>query len=241
MPWTGLFNSNLRFVLSAYGYVFENSTGPDLIMFGRYLVLTCLCLISTWVISSYSSISPTLLLKLEKQSNIDYLTGALNRRAIEAKLLQELARARRSDTWLSLIMADVDFFKLYNDSNGHQAGDNCLKDIAQLIDDCCERPTDVVGRFGGEEFVLILPDTNTDGAQKVAESIRKTILAQNIPYGSQNTNPVTLTLGVVSALGHTIYGIDKLIRDADAALYKGKAQGRNCVVTAVYAELEVKV
>lgn len=138
-------------------------------------------------------------------------------------------------------MADVDFFKLYNDSNGHQTGDNCLKEIAKLIDDCCERPTDVVGRFGGEEFVLILPDTDIDDARRVAENLRKTILEQNIPYGPQNTNPVTLTLGVVSACGNKIEGIEKLIRDADAALYKGKDQGRNCVVSAVFDDPEVKV
>ena len=229
------------FVLGVYGYVPENTTAPDLILFGRYIVLTCLCLISTWVVSSYSSISRTLLVKLENQSNIDYLTGILNRRAIETRLLQEVGRARRSHTWLSFIMADVDFFKLYNDNNGHQAGDSCLKNIAKLIDDCCERPTDVVGRFGGEEFVLILPDTKIDGAQRVAENIRKTILDQNIHYGPQNTNPVTLTLGVVSAYGPAIDEIEKLIRVADTALYKGKDQGRNCVVSTVFGDHDVKV
>jgi diguanylate cyclase (GGDEF)-like protein len=138
-------------------------------------------------------------------------------------------------------MADVDFFKLYNDSNGHQAGDNCLKDIAALIDGCCERPTDEVGRFGGEEFVLILPDTNNDGAQKIAENIRKKLLEQNIHYGSQNANPVTLTLGIVSAKGDAIDDVEKLIRDADAALYEGKDKGRNCVVNAVFDSPKIEV
>lgn len=229
------------FVLDIYGYIPENSSDPGLVLLGRYIVLTCLCLVSTWVVSSFSTISGALLVKLEKQSNMDYLTGILNRRAIEARLLQEVARAKRSDTWLSFIMADVDFFKLYNDTNGHQAGDNCLKDIAKLIDNCCERPTDIVGRFGGEEFVLILPDTNIDGARRVAENLRKTVMDRNIPYGPQNSNPVTLTLGIVSAYGDTIDGIENLIRDADAALYKGKDQGRNCVVSAVFGDPEVKV
>ena len=221
------------FILGIYGYIPENQTAPEVVQFGRYIVLTCLCLISTWVISRFAAISRTLLEQLEKQSNIDYLTGILNRRAMEARLLQEVKNAKRSDTWLSFIMTDVDFFKLYNDSNGHQAGDKCLKRIAKLIDDSCERPTDVVGRFGGEEFVLILPGTNNEGALRVAENLRKTILAQNIPYGPQNPNPVTLTLGIVSAKGNAIEGIDQLIKDADAALYKGKAQGRNCVVSAI--------
>jgi diguanylate cyclase (GGDEF)-like protein len=222
------------FVLGVYGYVPENTIDPSLVMFGRYIVLTSLCLISTWVVSRFASISRTLLVQLEKQSNIDYLTGILNRRAIEARLLQEVARANRSDTWLSFIMADVDFFKLYNDSNGHQAGDNCLKDIATLIDACCERPTDVVGRFGGEEFVLILPDTDNDGALRIAENLRNTLLDKNIHYGPENTNPVTLTLGIVSAKGLAIDDVENLIRDADEALYKGKDQGRNCVVNTVY-------
>jgi diguanylate cyclase (GGDEF)-like protein len=228
------------FVLGIYGYVQENQTDPAIIMFGRYIVLTCLCLVSTWVVASFATISRTLLLQLEKQSNIDYLTGILNRRAIEARLLQEVGRAKRTDTWLSFIMADVDFFKLYNDSNGHQAGDNCLKDIATLIDGCCERPTDVVGRFGGEEFVLILPDTDNDGALRMAENLRKTIQDQNIQYGPQNANPVTITLGVVSAKGLALDDVDKLIRYADAALYKGKEQGRNCVVNAEFAAPKIK-
>lgn len=229
------------FVLGIYGYVPENQTDQDVIMFGRYIVLTCLCLISTWVVSSFASISRTLLVQLETQSNIDYLTGILNRRAIETRLLQEVGRAKSADKWLSFIMADVDFFKLYNDSNGHQAGDNCLKDIAALIDGCCERPTDVVGRFGGEEFVLILPDTNNDGAQKIAENIRKTLLEQDIHYGSQNANPVTLTLGIVSAKGDAIDDVEKLIRDADSALYEGKDKGRNCVVNAVFESPKMEV
>jgi diguanylate cyclase (GGDEF)-like protein len=227
------------FVFGLYGYIPENQTDPKLIMFGRYIVMTSLCLISTWVIVSFASISRTLMLQLEKQSNIDYLTGILNRRAIEARLLLEVGRAKRSDTWLSFIMADVDFFKLYNDSNGHLAGDNCLKDIAKLIDGCCDRATDVVGRFGGEEFVLILPDTNNEGAQRIAENLRKTIQAQNIPYGPQNANPVTLTLGIASAKGSTIVSVEKLIKDADAALYKGKDQGRNCVVNPMPTEPQV--
>lgn len=227
------------FVLGLYDHVPENPIPKDLALLGRYIVLTCLCLITTWVVSSFYSISQKLLMKLEKQSQIDYLTGILNRRGIQTRLIQEIDRARRSGTWLSFIMADVDFFKLYNDSNGHQAGDNCLKDIATLINDSCERATDTVGRFGGEEFILILPDTNSDGARRLAEKLRKKVMAQNIPYGPHNTNPVTLTLGVVSAHGHTIQGIEKLITEADKALYKGKDQGRNCVVSTVLEACEL--
>ncbi|MBD5769638.1 GGDEF domain-containing protein [Marinomonas colpomeniae] len=221
------------FILDFNGHIPENTVDPDLLLMSRYIVLICLCLISTWVVSRFSSISRTLLVQLEQQSNIDYLTGVLNRRAIETELLQEIDRAKRSNTWLSLIMADVDFFKLYNDSNGHLAGDTCLKEIAKLISDYSLRAADSVGRFGGEEFVLILPDTNMDKATEIAENLRKIILNQHIPYGPNNTDPVTLTLGVTSAYGQTISGTEQLIREADAALYKGKHQGRNRVVSSI--------
>lgn len=228
------------FFLTLYGFVPENPNSPGTVLLGRYVVLTCFCVISTWVVWSFSSISRALLVELDKQSNTDYLTGVLNRRAIEMTLLQEVGRAKRSNTWLTFIMADVDFFKLYNDTNGHQAGDRCLKDISGLISDCCERSADVVGRYGGEEFVLILPDTNIDGAQRVAENIRKKILDHNIPYGPENLNSVSLTLGVVSAKGNTIDGIEKLIGVADVALYEGKKQGRNRVVSIIFGGSEAK-
>lgn len=228
------------FILDIYGYVPENTVDPELLLMSRYLVLTSLCLVSTWVVSHFSSISRTLLSQLEQQSNVDYLTGVLNRRGIETKLLQEINKAKLSNTWLSIIMADVDFFKLYNDSNGHIAGDNCLKDIAKLIGDHGLRSEDIVGRFGGEEFILILPDTNIDEANKIAENLRKIILKQNIPYGPKNTSPVTLTLGVTSAYGQNINGTEQLIRDADATLYKGKDQGRNQVVSMISGNAEAQ-
>jgi len=221
------------FALGLNGFVPENPNGPDRVRLGRYIVLTCLCVISTWVVWSFSAMTRSLLIKLDKQSNTDYLTGVLNRRAIESALSQEVGRARRTDTYLSFIMADVDFFKLYNDSNGHQAGDRCLIDIAKLICSCCERSTDFVGRFGGEEFVIILPDTDSEGAQRVAGNIRTTIVQRSIPYGPNNSDPVTLTLGVVSARGPLIEDIDQVIRQADSALYRGKNSGRNCAVAVV--------
>lgn len=226
------------FILGANGYISGNSTDPNLVLFGRYIVLTCLCLISTWVVSRFASLSRTLLVKLDKQSNIDHLTGILNRRAIETRLLQEVGRAKRANTWLSFIMADVDLFKLYNDSNGHPAGDTCLKSIATLINGCCERPTDIVGRFGGEEFVLILPDTNNEGALMIAENLQKALLDKDIPYGPKNTNPVSLTLGIVSARGNGIDSVEKLTKEADVALYEGKDQGRNCLVSKVFSGLD---
>lgn len=221
------------YALELNGLISKNPNGPDLILFGRFLVLICLCLISTWVVWSFAAISQALLIKLEKQSNTDYLTGVLNRRAIESTLLQEVGRAQRSETWLSFIMADVDFFKKYNDTNGHQKGDQCLVDIADVISSCCERTTDFVGRFGGEEFVLILPDTDIKGARQVAENIKNKMQNKKIAYGPKNPDIVSLTLGVVSSPGGAIESIDQLVKHADAALYRGKHEGRNRVVSEV--------
>jgi diguanylate cyclase (GGDEF)-like protein len=223
------------FVLGHNGIIPENLRSPDVARFARFVVLTCLCVTTTWVVWRFSSMTRSLLIQLEKLSNTDYLTGALNRRGVESALSLEVGRARRLNTSLSFIMADVDFFKLYNDSNGHQAGDNCLIEIVTVISSCCERSTDSVGRFGGEEFVLILPDTDTEGAQRVAENIRIEVERRHIAYGPNNNDPVSLTLGILTALGPSIESIDQLVKYADEALYQGKNQDRNCIVTKTVA------
>lgn len=218
---------------SLVGIIPENPNEPSLVLFGQFIVLLSLCLISTWMVWHFARISRNLMLQLEMLSNTDYLTGLLNRRAIEATLLQELARAQRTKTCMSFVMTDVDFFKRFNDSNGHQAGDNCLLKVANIIRSCCERTTDVVGRFGGEEFVLILPDTNLQGACKIVENIRSELLQQKIPYEANDPALLSLTFGVVSVCGRHIASMEQLIKQADDALYRGKSQGRNCVVSVI--------
>lgn len=227
-------------VLGLVGVIPENPNGAAIILFGHFIVLLSLCLISTWVVWHFSRISRVLLLQLEVQSNTDFLTGLLNRRAIEAKLSQELARARRNATCLSLVMADVDFFKRFNDSNGHQAGDNCLIKVANIIRSCCERATDVVGRFGGEEFVLILPDTDIQGACAIAENIRGEMAQRKISYEAEDPALLSLTFGVVSVCGGQIVSNEQLIKQADDALYQGKRQGRNCVVSLAFDNAQEK-
>src|SRR5690606_38200976 len=150
--------------------------------------------------------------KIERQSVTDFLTGVFNRRGIEAILLSEAGRARRTGSWLSVLMADVDHFKRYNDTQGHQSGDECLVRVAQIIGSCSGRTADVVGRFGGEEFVVILPDTDPAGACKVAEDIRRVVLAQDLRYEPGGKETLSLTLGVVSALGPAIDDVSQLIR-----------------------------
>jgi diguanylate cyclase (GGDEF)-like protein len=124
----------------------------------------------------------------------------------------------------------VDFFKRYNDVNGHQAGDECLKRIALAMELCTQRPGDMVGRFGGEEFVAVLPETDADGAVVVAERIRQAVFDEHIPYDAGEPEVVSMTFGVSSARGKEIDTASNLIKLADRALYRGKEQGRNRVV-----------
>jgi len=222
--------SGLVFV-DIVGILPPNTNTSATMLLGRFIALMALCLVSTWVVWLFATTSKQLLEKIEKQSITDYLTEIMNRRGIEIILSREIARARRTDTWLSVIMIDVDFFKRFNDNHGHQAGDRCLIQVADIIQSCMARQTDLLGRFGGEEFMVILPDTNIEGAAKVAESIRLCILKNNILYGASNANPLSVTLGVAGARGTAVTSVDQLIRLADDALYRGKHQGRNCVVT----------
>ena len=216
------------------GAIPKNQNPPELLLLGRLITVLAVCLISTWILGRFARMSRSLLARVEQQSHIDFLTGILNRRGVEALLERELGRARRTNGWLSLILADVDRFKLYNDTNGHQAGDDCLARVAQVICSCGRRASDTAGRFGGEEFVVILPEANTRGAYDLAEKMRREMLNQKIPYGAPDSDCVSLTIGVVSAQGQEIESIEQLIRLADDALYRGKRQGRNCVVTAMF-------
>lgn len=223
----------LLLYLDYSGFIPPNPNDPGKAAIGRFVALVSLCLASSLIVWRFARLSRQLFEQMERQSVTDYLTGVFNRRGIEAILLSEVGRARRTGSWLSVLLADVDHFKRYNDTHGHQSGDRCLVNVAQIIKTCSERTADVVGRFGGEEFVVILPDTDAAGASKVAENIRRKVLEANVRYGPDDTAPMSLTLGVVSARGPAIDSVDDLIRQADAALYRGKHQGRNCVVSVV--------
>jgi len=215
------------------GYVPQNPNGPGMAATGRFIAVLAVCLFCTLIVRRFARLSQDLFSKIERQSVTDYLTGVFNRRGIEAILLSEVGRARRAGSWLSVLMADVDHFKNYNDTHGHQSGDECLVRVAQIIRSCSGRPADVVGRFGGEEFVVILPDTDPAGACKVADDIRHTVLAQDLRYERGGTAPLSLTLGAVSARGSAIDDVSQLIREADDALYRGKRDGRNRVISVV--------
>jgi len=167
--------------------------------------------------------------QLEHLSFHDQLTGLANRRHYDNNLENQFNLAKRNKSPLSLIICDIDYFKLYNDSYGHQQGDHCLVQVADLIRNSAKRPTDLACRYGGEEFTVILPDTKTAGAREVAENLRQSLFNSNIPHsGSKVAQCVTLSLGVTTYFGQ-YKSAEEITKFADHALYKAKESGRNCV------------
>lgn len=161
---------------------------------------------------------------------IDGLTNVHNRRCFDERLEMEWRRAMRNDTELSLILIDVDFFKRYNDSYGHQTGDNCLRQLASTINASNKRPGDLVARYGGEEFVCLLPNTNLAGATEFAEELRQNIMMLNIAHiGSLVSHIVTISLGVCCKHVGSLAQPEELLSQADLQLYRAKSLGRNQV------------
>jgi diguanylate cyclase (GGDEF)-like protein len=143
-----------------------------------------------------------------------------------------MARARRSKQELCLALCDVDFFKAYNDRYGHQAGDECLKQVATAMQSACRRPADLAARYGGEEFALVLPETNLAGAAQVGEIVRQAVSqVQVVHEGSAVAGHVTLSVGVAGLLPSMDIEPERLIAAADQALYQAKKLGRDRVVT----------
>lgn len=168
--------------------------------------------------------------QLELLTFQDGLTGLYNRRYFDQHLFEELKRHNREQQELSLILCDIDHFKLYNDHYGHLAGDNCLKQVAQCLRQCVGRVTDSCCRYGGEEFAIILPNTNTEQSNYLAEQLRVAVEAMKIPHErSEGSAFVTMTLGVVTLTPRDTTPVDAVILSADKALYIGKAEGRNRV------------
>lgn len=169
------------------------------------------------------------LITAEKDALIDGLTNIFNRRHFNNLLKIELSRHRRSYQPLSLIICDIDYFKNFNDTYGHQAGDDCLKKIANKLKHSAQRSSDCVARYGGEEFVILLPNTKVEGALYVANRTRQAIEKLNIQHENSQTAPfVTISLGV--ACTETLGDQDNLLGAADRYLYLAKKDGRNMVV-----------
>jgi len=172
--------------------------------------------------------------KLELLSSKDSLTEIANRRTFNWFLEKEWRRSIRKNHFVALIMIDIDFFKLYNDTYGHQKGDSCLKKVAAIISKAAKRPGDLVARYGGEEFVIILAETNLETAKSIAENVREEIERTSMFHEKSSiSNCVTLSLGVAAMTAARGATPDKLVEAADSALYAAKGEGRNrvCVFT----------
>jgi diguanylate cyclase (GGDEF)-like protein len=171
--------------------------------------------------------------ELQRLATRDGLTSVANRRSFDDMLNMEWRRASRESRALSLLMVDVDFFKRFNDTYGHQGGDECLRQVAAAMSGVVKRASDAVARYGGEEFAILLPATEPDGALIVAERIRAAVTALRLPHsGSEVADHVTVSIGVAS-IQVTGNGVpSSLVAAADAALYRAKHTGRNRVVQA---------
>lgn len=174
--------------------------------------------------------------ELSRLSSVDGLTAIPNRRVFDDTLVREWRRAERRGAPLSLLLLDIDHFKEYNDCYGHQAGDDCLRTVAASLDRALRRSSDLAARYGGEEFVIVLPETDVHGAASVAENVLEIVRGLSVEHARSQTAPVvTISIGIATAIParDDDSGWKTLLGDADAALYRAKANGRNRAETAL--------
>ncbi len=168
--------------------------------------------------------------ELTELSEHDELTGLPNRRFMTNTFEREWSRLQRNQRPIAIILLDIDFFKRFNDSHGHQAGDACLKQIAMALKKAISRSADVIARYGGEEFIVVLPETDLNGAYHLAEKMRQAIQALQIHHsGSETAEHVTISGGVACMVPNAYNSREQLIQHADEALYSAKHDGRNCI------------
>lgn len=222
-----LAGDRLGFFLSIYGLFFLVSMG----VIGRR---TYRSLRRTWELTyEREDLIDALTLahdQLALRAETDGLTGLANRRRFDDVLNAEFLRFRRSGVPLTLILLDVDFFKQFNDTYGHLAGDECLRGVAAIFQEAFHRPSDLAARYGGEEFAGILPETGHDGAIAVAEAIRARVEALAIAHAASTVGDhVTVSVGVVTASDRGLETPLELLAAADRQLYRAKSEGRNRV------------
>lgn len=170
--------------------------------------------------------------ELARWAKLDGLTGLANRRTLDAVLTNEVLRAQRHRLPLSVVLCDIDFFKAYNDLHGHLAGDDCIRAVARQLAAVAERPTDLVARFGGEEFVLVMPHTTVSGAMAVVTQLRASLAKLAWSHGASDVSPhITLSFGVTELPLGQAASAEQLLKRADDLLYQAKREGRNRVVS----------
>ncbi|HSD40429.1 MAG TPA: diguanylate cyclase [Burkholderiales bacterium] len=194
----------------------------------------------TWIARRFYRVSWRLRQQLEENRRlqdellaltiIDPLTGLHNRRHFDIVCATEWERARRDHRSLTVLFIDVDYFKSYNDFHGHRAGDDCLAAVGQAVGQSLQRPADLAARYGGDEFVVLLPDTYTDGALDVARRVVAAIAALGIPHGASPFGRVTSSIGVAQLAPGPNHTFQELLERADRALYAAKEAGRNGVM-----------
>lgn len=170
--------------------------------------------------------------ELKRLSSLDGLTGIPNRRHFDEVLAREWRRALRQGAEVSIIMCDVDFFKQYNDANGHQLGDDCLRKVSKALTTAMDRGGDIVARYGGEEFVAVLTDTSSGGALFVAERMRESIAQLDVKHAGSPFGRLTASFGIASGRAFPEISPQKILEAADRALYQAKREGRNRVCRA---------
>jgi diguanylate cyclase (GGDEF)-like protein len=170
-------------------------------------------------------------MELQRLASVDGLTQIPNRRCFDKKLELEWQLMEREKESLSLILCDIDFFKLYNDHYGHQGGDECLKKVAEILASKAQRAGDLAARYGGEEFAVILSRTDVQGAKQVAEAIRSDLKAAAIFHAASKVSKfITLSMGIATTVPAAGLSIEELIGQADRALYRAKLEGRDRIV-----------
>ncbi|MDH3534299.1 MAG: GGDEF domain-containing protein [Gammaproteobacteria bacterium] len=223
------------FVIGYLGYVgifwAKHEAAIDLIVPCVFFFGACFVWLSTFL-SLQTAMDIMRISRLEKESFTDPLTGVYNRRYMEQRLQEEIAKARRYKFDLSLLLIDLDHFKLINDKHGHQAGDKVLVDMSALVVHEL-RDTDILARYGGEEFLAIVPNTSPADASSLAERLRKRIEGHSfavVPVADEPAH-IRLTVSIgVSSYGGSFTSRESLIQTADNNLYLAKDQGRNRVV-----------
>jgi len=167
--------------------------------------------------------------ELQKLTCQDALTGIANRRRFNEFFTKECLRSAREKTPLSLLLIDIDYFKLYNDNHGHLRGDDAIREVAEALHRAVQRPADLVARYGGEEFAVILPNTDVEGALKLAHNLQNAVVKLRIPHVYSDVSDfMTVSIGLASKIINETNSPEELIELADRALYEAKHSGRNC-------------